>query len=212
MSSVDETRATPMRCRAAGCVGIARECTIRHRMAAWRPAVFRRAFVAATIGWAVALLLATFIASRPYLSSAPYLFAVTVYLAGRTICHQIAERSFQPWGHQMPVCARCTGIYVGGALAAIVAPFRLSFMNRAATNSRHHKNKTGSFISRCRVFVANRVGEATASDALVAAALPTAITLVFEWTTGITPSNAIRSLAGLPIGAVIAWLVVRVLR
>jgi hypothetical protein len=31
---------------------------------------------------------------------------------------------------------------------------------------------------------------------------------VFEWTTGVTPPNTIRFLAGAPIGAAIAWLVV----
>ena len=30
----------------------------------------------------------------------------------------------QLWGHQMPVCARCSGIYLGGAVAALIAPFR----------------------------------------------------------------------------------------
>jgi uncharacterized membrane protein len=29
------------------------------------------------------------------------------------ICHGIPERSFKIKGHQFPVCARCTGIYLG---------------------------------------------------------------------------------------------------
>ena len=45
---------------------------------------------------------------------------------------------------------------------------------------------------------------------LVAAALPTAVTLIYEWTTGDTPSNAIRALAGAPLGAAVAFLVVDV--
>ena len=28
-------------------------------------------------------------------------------------CHQIAERSFFLMGYQFPICARCTGIFVG---------------------------------------------------------------------------------------------------
>jgi hypothetical protein len=40
------------------------------------------------------------------------------------------------------------------------------------------------------------------------ASLPTVATLVYEWTTGITPSNALRLAAGVPIGIVVAWLVV----
>jgi hypothetical protein len=36
---------------------------------------------------------------------------------------------------------------------------------------------------------------------LAAAALPTAISLVYEWTTGAVPSNAVRAIAGAPLGA-----------
>jgi hypothetical protein len=44
---------------------------------------------------------------------------------------------------------------------------------------------------------------------VIAAALPTAATLLFEWTTGRTPSNLVRAVAGLPLGAVVAWIVTR---
>jgi len=40
-----------------------------------------------------------------------YLFALSVYAAGGVVCHQLPDRSFLLWGHQLPVCARCTGIY-----------------------------------------------------------------------------------------------------
>ena len=44
-----------------------------------------------------------------------------IYLAGSVVCHQLPERSFF-WtnGTQFPVCARCTGLYLGG-LAAVLA-------------------------------------------------------------------------------------------
>ena len=32
---------------------------------------------------------------------------------GSAVCHQMAERSFLFHGMQMPLCARCTGIYIG---------------------------------------------------------------------------------------------------
>ena len=47
---------------------------------------------------------------------------------------------------------------------------------------------------------------------LILAALPTAMTLVYEWTTGDMPSNAVRALAGAPLGAAIAFVVVGALQ
>jgi hypothetical protein len=46
--------------------------------------------------------------------------------------------------------------------------------------------------------------------ALLVAVVPTAATLVYEWTTGQTPANWIRAAAGVPIGVVVAWIVCRV--
>ncbi|MFN2157961.1 MAG: DUF2085 domain-containing protein [Anaerolineae bacterium] len=45
-------------------------------------------------------------------------------LVGYAICHQIPERSFFLGGHRLPLCARCTGTYLGvgvgfGALALL---------------------------------------------------------------------------------------------
>jgi uncharacterized membrane protein len=45
---------------------------------------------------------------------------------------------------------------------------------------------------------------------LFVACLPTAATLVFEWTTGTMPANWIRALAGLPLGAAVAWAIAMV--
>ena len=38
-------------------------------------------------------------------------------------CHQMPERSFFIRGYQFPLCARCTGIYLGHILAFLVNPF-----------------------------------------------------------------------------------------
>jgi uncharacterized membrane protein len=38
----------------------------------------------------------------------------------RLVCHGIETRCFQLWGVSMPICARCTGIYAGGAGAAFL--------------------------------------------------------------------------------------------
>ena len=54
-----------------------------------------------------------------------------------------------------------------------------------------------------------RVGDANPSLLLlIAAALPTLITLAYEWASGHMPANPIRAAAGVPIGVVVAWLVV----
>jgi len=37
-------------------------------------------------------------------------------LVGYSICHQIPGRSFHLAGHQLPLCARCTGTYLGVAI------------------------------------------------------------------------------------------------
>ena len=108
-----------------------------------------------------------------------------MYVVGSFLCHQLPERSFHLWGVQLPVCARCLGIYVGGATSAVVAVV-------AAARDRW-RTEPGR----------------DARVALAAAALPTIATLAYEWISGDTPANGIRAMAGVPLGAIVAWLVVR---
>ena len=42
------------------------------------------------------------------------LFLAFVYAVGSVVCHQMPERSFFIDGRQLPVCARCTGLYLSG--------------------------------------------------------------------------------------------------
>ena len=49
-----------------------------------------------------------------------------VYLSGDFMCHQHADRSLFINGNQMPYCARCTGIFLGLTLGALIgALFRV---------------------------------------------------------------------------------------
>ncbi len=48
-----------------------------------------------------------------FLLSPPWTVLGKTRLVGYAICHQIPERSFHIAGHQLPLCARCTGIYMG---------------------------------------------------------------------------------------------------
>jgi len=111
-----------------------------------------------------------------------YGFALGVYAIGRVICHQLPLRSFHLWGASLPVCARCTGIYLGAAAGALLLR-----------------------DSRLRIR-ANRFG-GQARLILLLAFVPTAATLAFEWSTGLMPANWIRALAGVPLGAAVAWAI-----
>ena len=39
---------------------------------------------------------------------------------GYAVCHRITERSFTVNGRQFPLCARCTGMYLGAALVLVI--------------------------------------------------------------------------------------------
>ncbi len=41
---------------------------------------------------------------------------------------------------------------------------------------------------------------------VLAALVPTAATLVWEWMTGVPSSNIVRAVAGVPLGAVVMWV------
>ena len=69
---------------------------------------------AAALAW-LGLLLAA--------PSLPAPVSAALYLTGSFICHQRPERSFHLDGAQLPVCARCLGIYTGAAIGAVMAPF-----------------------------------------------------------------------------------------
>src|SRR5688572_32097618 len=96
-----------------------------------------------------------------------------MYAIGAVICHQIPERSFHLSGVQLPVCARCLGIYAGAAAGA-VAGFSLA---RRGTWRR-----------------------AAAWRPTLVAASPTVITVMAEWTGVWLPSNWARAAAGAPLG------------
>jgi uncharacterized membrane protein len=122
-------------------------------------------------------------------------------MIGSLVCHQLPERSYQLWTAQMPVCARCAGIYFGAVLGAVAGAIRTA---RAVRHSR----KVAQGFSPANA-VARNVNPVWRSRlALAVAVVPTVISLAYEWTTGVRPSHEIRAAAGVPIGLVVAWLVV----
>src|SRR5260221_6078532 len=80
--------------------------------------MLQRACLAGSVAWAAVIPLAAFAASRPHAASIGYAFALAAYAIGHLICHQLPTRSFHLWGAVLPVCARCTGIYAGAAVAS----------------------------------------------------------------------------------------------
>jgi uncharacterized membrane protein len=110
------------------------------------------------------------------------LWTAAVYIIGSRICHQLADRSFHTNGVQWPVCARCAGLYLAAPIGAI-----------AAIAARHRPHLWG----------------AAAWPILIVAAVPTMVTLAIEWPGFGAPSNVTRAAAALPLGAAIAFLIVR---
>jgi uncharacterized membrane protein len=145
-------------------------------------------FVAATI-WAAAILLAPRVVAsgeeHPVLSGLGGL----TYVIGSLVCHQRPERSFHALGVQYPVCARCTGIYLGAAIGAAIA-----FALWGFSSSR-----------RLPVAVVYRRWRWI----FVVAVVPTVVSIILERLGGPTglPSRAI---AGLPLGMAAAAFVAAV--
>jgi uncharacterized membrane protein len=147
---------------------------------------FKTAFVILAVVWAFMVPAVAFAATRPD-SAVDTAIAFVVYGIGRLICHQRPERSFHLVGAQLPVCARCTGIYAGAALMAIVGWCRSRVPARRPTIFGHTP------------WTARRV--------LLVAVAPMAATLCYEWTTGQTPGPWTRALSGAPLGIAVAWIV-----
>ena len=140
---------------------------------------------ALTIGalvWCYTLIAAPYAltSDSPRLVSA----AAAVYSAGGLICHQRAARSFHLAGVQLPVCGRCTGLYLSGALGALLG---------WAASRRPH----GGSWTRRLLFVA---------------ALPTGLSVLLEFSGLVHPSNLARALCALPLGAAAGWTFVQSLR
>ena len=54
--------------------------------------------------------------------AAPIFNASPIYTFFSYICHQIPERSLHVAGHQMAVCSRCSGVYLGLLVGVVIYP------------------------------------------------------------------------------------------
>ena len=137
------------------------------------------ALSAAAVLWALILVCAPFALRHPTLATP----TAAVYAAASRICHQRTERSFHVADLPLPVCARCTGIYLSAAVGALAVWATV----------------------RSRRTVSPRI-------ALLVASAPTAATWLLEHVGGIPFSNITRAAAAIPLGAVAGWLFVGLLR
>lgn len=106
---------------------------------------------------------------------------LAMYRSASLLCHQKAERSFAVADAQMPVCARCLGLYAAGALGAL-----------AHLVARRPQRSAPPTV-RVRVVLA-------------AAALPMLLSVGLEWMGAIEGSNISRFLSALPLGVAAGWL------
>ena len=132
----------------------------------------RAAFVLIAIAWVVLLAAAPTAAFGGPASG-------VVYAMGSLVCHQRPERSFHVGLAQLPVCARCSGLYMGAALGAV------------ATLAGRSRRRDADAAALLRAV-------------LVGAAAPTAVTWTAEALGLWAPSNLVRCAAALPLGAAVA--------
>jgi uncharacterized membrane protein len=130
----------------------------------------------AAVAWVALVLTAPVALARGRLP----VFTLAVYQAGSLVCHQRPERSLHLAGVQLPVCARCFGLYLSGA-----AGLTFASRNRRALPAR------------------------AARTLLAIAAIPIATTVGLEWLGMIQTSNLQRMLTGLPLGFAAGVVIVR---
>ena len=107
------------------------------------------------------------------------LFLAIIFTVGSVICHQRPERSFFVDGHQLPVCARCTGLYLSGAIG------------QAAWWG----------MKLARRWRPTQLDPRVAVRVLLLAAIPTVISVATAAIGGWDGSNTTRAILAIPLGA-----------
>jgi uncharacterized membrane protein len=124
--------------------------------------------------WFGAIIAAPYLMANNHLTS-----SLILYQCFSAICHQIPDRSFHYWGHQLGVCSRCTGIYGGFLAGLLLYPLLRNIGN-------------GRFPARWW---------------LVAAAIPMMIDFACDYTKILANTFSSRTLTGLLFGSVTAFFI-----
>ena len=144
--------------------------------------------VTLSLSWASVLISVPYLVSHVPGSPQVIRIAGAAHGLGAFICHQRPERSFHPWGVQVPVCARCEGIY-------LASPFAITFILEAQRRGRG-----------ARALASRSLWQRL----LVLASIPTIVTVLWEWTSGDITPDVVRAIAGAVLGAAIAATVAAV--
>ena len=144
------------------------------------------AVVAASI-WVAVLVAAPYAVTHGAPGSAAFVAASGAYAVGAVICHQQSARSFHLWEAQLPVCARCAGLYAGAPGGLLLGLLLLPGWGRA-----------GRRLGPEQLGGLRRL--------LIAAAVPTVLTVAVE------VPNGLRALSALPLGLAVAWIAARTAR
>lgn len=137
------------------------------------------------LAWAIAAASLVWISLLSWTasSSEPPLATLLIHQFASFVCHQELERTFHWGAAPWAVCARCLGLYAAapaGALAAFAPGFR-----------------TAARAPRANLLL------------LAAAGAPTAATWLAEHLAGVPVGNGTRFTAAIPLGAALAWVLVR---
>lgn len=110
----------------------------------------------------------------------PVPVAGVLYALGSHICHQRPERSFHLFSSQLPVCARCLGIYAGAAAGLLLT---------------------------VHPWLRQRLSRMSPRTMVCAGATPTLMTVVMEWGGVWSTGNNVRAAAGATLGLAVAFVV-----
>lgn len=163
--------------------------------------------VAVAVGWSAAILAAPRTRAAtdgPVVSG----LAATTYVIGAVVCHQRPERSFHVAGVRMPVCARCTALYLAGA-AGLVAWLLVRSPRRA------EREPSNPAPSNLRTLEPSNL-RSSFTRALLVSGAPVVISLATGAMGLWDPPNAWRAAIsaplGLTLGAVLAAVTLEDLR
>ncbi len=115
------------------------------------------------------------IAAPYFASTGDVLASDLLYFAFSRTCHQLPERSLFLFDHKLAVCSRCTGIYSGALITALIYPLFLKIDN---------KKTPGKWL-------------------LILAIIPIGLDGGIQLITGYESTNAIRFITGALFGGVL---------